>query len=130
MSLTAWTLLLPLDAPPLRDNDRMHWAKKARHTRELRRIGWALARQQRVPQLDRALIVLHWRPATVRSRDQLSIAPTLKPLVDGLIDALVLPDDDSDHAQLTCVIEPVAAPAALWLSITDLGRDEIKETLR
>lgn len=113
-----WTIPLPITTPLLRDNDRLHWADKARKTRQLRGYANMLARKHKVPQLDRARIVLHWQPATVRRRDQLSIAPTLKPLVDGLIDALVLPDDDSEHAELSCRIEPVAKTAALWLVIT------------
>jgi crossover junction endodeoxyribonuclease RusA len=118
MTARAWLIPLPIESPPLRDNQRLHWADKARKTRQLRSYASLLARRYKVPRLDRARIVLHWQPATVRRRDQLSIAPTLKPLVDGLIDAQVLPDDDSEHAELSCRIEPVAEKAALWLVIT------------
>jgi hypothetical protein len=126
-STREWLIPLPWNAPLLMDNQRLHWADKMRKTRQLRWGADTLARSHRIPQLDRARIVLHWQPATRRRRDQLSIAPTLKPLVDGLIDALVLPDDDSEHAELSCRIEPVAAPAAMWLVVTDLSeRNETK----
>lgn len=116
-----WRMRLSIDSPPLRDNDRKHWAIKARETAKLRTLSWALAIDYRIPPLERARIVLHWQPATKRRRDQLSIAPTLKPLVDGLVDAGVLPDDDSEHAELSCCIEPVGAHAAMWLVVTDLS---------
>lgn len=124
MMARQWIIPLPISTPLLRDNMRLHWADKARKTRQLRGYANILARHHKVPQLDRARIVLHWQPNTVRRRDQLSIAPTLKPLVDGLIDALVLPDDDSEHAELSCRIEPVAKTAALWLVITAIEGEQ------
>jgi len=30
------------------------------------------------------------------------------------------PEDDTEHCELSCRIEPVAKPARLWLEITDL----------
>lgn len=118
-----WELPLPFDAPPLKDNDRHHWAVKARHTRKLRDASHVIAAHNRLPKnLARVTITLHWRPSTNRRRDQLSIAPTLKPLVDGLVDYGLIADDDTTHAELSCRIEPVSKDArgsALWLSITD-----------
>ncbi len=120
--MSEWTLDLPAYvSPPLRDNDRAHWAVKASKTRQLRENVYWLAVAARLPKdLGRARIVLHWQPTTVRRRDQLSIAPTLKPLVDGLVDYGLIVDDDSDHAELSCRIEPVGKPSRVWLSITDL----------
>lgn len=119
-----WTLELPYASPPLRDNDRMHWAKKANITKMLRQAAFVLAVNALPPlpiRADRVSVTLHWQPATNRRRDQLSIAPTLKPLVDGLVDARLISDDDTEHCELSCRIEPVAKPARLWLTITDLS---------
>ena len=121
----SWTIDLPYTAPPLRDNDRRHWADKHKRTAILRRdaytIALAMNRAGELPHgLGRVRIVLVWRPAVNRRRDQLSIAPTLKPLVDGLVDYGLIPDDDTEHCELSCRIEPVAKPARLWLEITDL----------
>jgi crossover junction endodeoxyribonuclease RusA len=124
MTAREWLIPLPIEAPPLRDNQRLHWADKARKTRQLRSYARLLANSHKVPPLDRARIVLHWQPAVRRTRDQFSIAPTLKPLVDGLVDAGVLCDDDSEHADLSCRIEPVAKKAALWLVITEIEGEQ------
>jgi hypothetical protein len=124
MSPRTWTIELPYTSPPLRDNDRHHWARKAELVRGLRADAKLMARFVGVPTgLSLVGIVLHWQPATRRRRDQLSIAPTLKPLVDGLVDYGLIPDDDTTHCELSCRIEPVAKPARVWLEITDLTVD-------
>lgn len=123
--MSTWTVELPWSGPLLRDNDRPHWAQKARLTRTLRDAALLLARQAQLPiGLDRVRIELHWQPPMGRRRDQLSISPTLKPLVDGLVDYGLVADDDTEHVRLECVIEPVAKPARLWLEITDLTSAE------
>lgn len=120
----AWELKLPYSSPPLRDNARHHWAVKASWTRNLRQTATILAYDARLPRhLQQVRIVLHWQPATVRRRDQLGPAPTLKPLVDGLVDYGLIVDDDTTHCELSCRIEPVAKPARLWLSIEDLSEE-------
>lgn len=123
----AWLLTLPYPSPPLRDNDRPHWAAKARTVKELRRDAWVLARAEKLPKgLGRVRIVLHWRPAIVRRRDPLSAAPTLKPLVDGLVDYGLVVDDDIEHVELRCVVEPVGRPGRVWLTITDISDETLK----
>lgn len=118
---TTLRLGLPWSAPPLRDNDRMHWAKAARIKRQARADVQLLALFARLPRgLPFVRIVLHWQPATNRTRDQLSPAPTLKPLVDGLVDYGLIVDDDIAHAVLGCKVYPYrrGIPAACWLEIT------------
>lgn len=114
-------LELPFTAPPLRDNDRYpHWAVKARKIRELRGAALLLALAAKLPKgLDRVRITLHWQPATNRHRDELSIAPTLKPLVDGLTDYGLVADDDTKHVSLSCCVHDWqrGVPAACWLTI-------------
>jgi crossover junction endodeoxyribonuclease RusA len=115
-------IVLPMLAPPLRDNQRLHWAVKARITAQLRRDMPTLARAAGVPTgLGRVLIVLHWQPKLCRGRDQLSIAPTLKPLVDGLVDYGLVPDDTTAYVDLTCRIEPLGPKAAVWLTIEEIA---------
>jgi hypothetical protein len=123
MNRRTWTLTLPYRTPPLRDNSRDHWAVKAAATRQLRGDARVLAAHAKLPrQLHRVAIILHWQPAVRRRRDQLSIAPTLKPLVDGLVDYGLVPDDDVDHVTVTCRIHPPqpGACGALWLDIEEL----------
>lgn len=114
------TLMIPgYTSPPLSLNDRTHWAKKARISRELRNLAHALARSEKVPACDFATITLHYLPAQKRRRDDLNLMATLKPLVDGLVDAGCLPDDDTSHVATRVQIhEPDKhATVRLWLSI-------------
>ncbi|QHO91953.1 hypothetical protein CWT12_12405 [Actinomyces sp. 432] len=76
---------------------RLHWAEKARRTRRLReRAGWE-ARRARIPAMPRARIDAYIHGRFRRRVDPANTYPTVKALVDGLVDARVLPDDDSRH---------------------------------
>lgn len=103
--MRTWTIRLPYTNPPLSLNDRMHWATKARLTKEIR----AYVREAcwyKVPTLERAEVVLHWVPRDKRRRDSDNPFPTLKAAIDGIRDATVLPDDSSEYVTSRCVIEP------------------------
>lgn len=83
---------LGLKRPPLNANQRIHWAKRAQLTKQLRAVTAAKAR--RLQQVDgRVRITLVWQVVDNRRRDPDNIAPTLKPVIDGLRDAGVLPED-------------------------------------
>jgi hypothetical protein len=87
----------PLDVITL--NTRAHWTANHRATASLRmRGGWA-ARASRAPHLARAdLTVWVVYPVAVRRRRDVSnYLGTVKPLLDGMVDAGVLPDDDDRH---------------------------------
>lgn len=77
-------------------NDRMHWRPRAEITAEWRRLGWATAKQARIPQLRRAHVLIEWLPPDRRRRDPANASPMGKALVDGLVDAGVLPDDSAE----------------------------------
>ncbi|RCK68292.1 hypothetical protein DT076_16730 [Desertihabitans brevis] len=121
--MSTWTLPLPWTRPPLSMNDRLHWRKKRPIVAEIRRVGALLARQQKVPACARVEVQLHYRPKDNRRRDASNLCATSKPLIDGLVDAGVVPDDCEPY--LTEVMprlhpaEP-GQPGALWLTITDL----------
>ena len=76
-------------------NDRLGWREKAARTKQLRSAGFWTARAAKQPPMKRVdlLIIVHW-PELARRRDRLNLAPTLKALVDGYVDAGVLPDDN------------------------------------
>jgi crossover junction endodeoxyribonuclease RusA len=78
-------------------NQRLHWASRWRQTRLWREAGEIGARNAMVPHMERALIIceLHWFIS--RRRDPANWAPTAKAIVDGLVDARVLDDDDHKH---------------------------------
>ena len=81
----------------LTSNQRPHWSTRARITAEWRALAATQARSARIPPLDRALIVVHWIPATRHRHDPCNAYPMIKASVDGIVDAGVLPDDDAAH---------------------------------
>lgn len=77
-------------------NDKHHWARKAALTKQLRRWGYLLGREgQGVARLHltRARVECEFAYPDRRRRDRHNLAPTVKALMDGLIDAGLLPDD-------------------------------------
>lgn len=80
-------------------NDRhAHWAARAEATATLRDRGWFAARAAGFPHLEepQRLVVSVWYPDR-RHRDVANLYPTVKALLDGLVDAKVLTDDDDAH---------------------------------
>jgi len=92
----SWTLTFPT-MELLTANQRKHHMERARITRDLRETAGWLARYQRVPQLDRAHVLAVYCPPDARRRDPANWHPSVKALVDGLVDVGVLPDDDAKH---------------------------------
>lgn len=76
-----------------RSRDRWRW----RRIRELREQACEVATLQRAPKLERARLVVTVSLPDRRRRDLHNFTPTIKALVDGLVDAGVLPDDDALH---------------------------------
>lgn len=82
----------------LTSNQRPHWAVKWRKTQALRQHAALIARAQRVPRFERALVTFHiGYPPRAHRADPGNTHPTTKAILDGLVDAGVFPDDDSAH---------------------------------
>lgn len=87
-------------------NQRLHWAVKARKTRELRQLGamWKRSHLADVT-MDRAVCWLEIGFPTRARRDPHNWHPTAKALIDGIATGPtpagweygLLPDDDSRH---------------------------------
>lgn len=93
-----FTIRLDYARPPLTANDRTHWRRKATITRSLRQLAGWQAKQHRIPEYPKIRVSLVWVVRDRRRRDGgENIAPTLKPLIDGLVDAGVVVDDDQHH---------------------------------
>ena len=88
-----WTLQFPYERPPLNANQRLHWANKARMTRKVRETTALLARAEKIPPCSRIKVRLLWCVTDKRRRDPSNVVPTQKPMVDGLVDAGIVPDD-------------------------------------
>lgn len=119
-----WTLELPF-TKPMSLNDRAHWRVKARITKEWREAAHVLARAQRIPACERVHIQLFYVPADRRPRDPLNLVQSLKAVEDGIVDAGVIPNDDSRHHESVMPIITPAGPARaagnrLWAVITAL----------
>lgn len=87
-----WRLDLPLTRP-LSLNARQHWRVKAAGVAQLREGASWLAREARIPACGRIHVQLHYVPPDARRRDRDNLVATLKPVLDGLVDAGVVPDD-------------------------------------
>lgn len=81
----------------LTSNQRLHWSPRARRTKYLRGLAEETARLRRVPALRRARIDAWITWPDGRRRDRHNLAPTIKALVDGVVDAGVLPDDSDRY---------------------------------
>ncbi len=92
----SWRLELPL-AKPLSLNARQHWRVKAKAVAQLRRDAHLLAEAARVPACSRIHVQLHYVPRDARRRDRDNLVATLKPVLDGLVDAGVVPDDTDEY---------------------------------
>lgn len=78
-------------------NQRQHWSAKARKTRALRlQAGWAW-RASELPPYERVAVRIDISYPDGRKRDVHNLMPTAKALIDGLVEAGFLPDDDDAH---------------------------------
>jgi hypothetical protein len=96
--LRSWTLP-PMTGTRMTSNDRFHWAKRAKVTKEWRRMAHQHALSARIPRLGKARVVVYWLPQNAHGRDAGNLYPLAKASVDGLVDAGVLADDDCSHLE-------------------------------
>lgn len=94
------TFTIPADLW-LSANQRMHWAPKAKATRALRELGRAQGFRVRTTDQPTHVAAFIGYPSNGKA-DPANSAPTVKALIDGMVDAGVWPDDDS-----TYVIGPI-----------------------
>lgn len=114
-----WTLvwesrILPLSRSKLLTaNDRLHWATRARLTKQLRQWGYLLGREGEGVAclgLQHAHVEIEFAYPDRRRRDRSNLAPTVKALMDGMIDAGLLPDDSDRYLDgpYTVIVEDLA----------------------
>lgn len=87
-------------------NDRTHWRARARQTKQWRSAAWAAALASRPlgSALPPAIITVRLPVPDRAHRDPHNYAPTMKAIIDGLVDAGWWPDDTPEHITTT---EPV-----------------------
>lgn len=128
--MTAWTIRLDFTKPPagLSMNDRVHWSRKAKATRAVRRIVAGEVRDLELPQLARIRVDVVWVVATGHRRDTDNLAPLLKAIYDGIgsdtgISAHLVPDDTPEYMDkpgATIRLERSTRPH-FEITITDLS---------
>ena len=89
----------------LSSNQRLHWAQKARRTRSIRTrafmLGLAALRAGDVTaRTGKTHVHVLVAYPTARKADPPNAYPTVKAIIDGLVDARIFPDDNSDHVSL------------------------------
>lgn len=100
--MTSTPIPLLMLIPPgewLTANGRYHWAERKTRTRLLRQRAHLAARQAHLPHLEHARLTVYVHTRTRTRMDPLNAAPTVKAVVDGLIDWGLLPDDDHEHLE-------------------------------
>ncbi len=109
--MDTYTIDFPTGMPLLNQNDRHHWAKKNALVQEIKTISTVLARTQGIPPMDRVEITSTYHPRDRRRRDCDNLSPTVKAIIDGLVAAGILPDDDHHHVTaITYRIHPIPTP--------------------
>lgn len=94
----SWRVELPIGLFLLNDNQRLHHRRKAEYIDLTRRASGFAARAAKLPTFQRIHVfyVIHPKPG-IRRRDPGNWSPTAKAAIDGLVDAGVVPDDNSDR---------------------------------
>lgn len=81
-------IALPWPDKALRSNARVHWAAKARATKDARNLAWAVAMERPAIQtMPDAHIFIEYYPETYRG-DIHNVPSSLKAYIDGIADAM------------------------------------------
>ena len=129
----SWTIELPAGTPILTANHRMHRMAAGARTKALRGVAFQLARAARLPELERAEILVRYLPpprlkrdrhplASERIEDSENLQPTAKALVDGIVQAGVLPSDSRKYVRhVICEVLPGTHPRGqVTVTITEV----------
>ena len=104
-------------------NGRIHYRERNRRTGALKDAACVLARQQRIPALERISVLVEYQPPDRRHRDADNAATASgKPCIDGLVMAGVIADDESPRyvTEVTHRIGPLCPGGRLVLTITEV----------
>ncbi|NDK91748.1 hypothetical protein GYA93_19535 [Gordonia desulfuricans] len=100
-------ITLPFSRPPLRPNERPHWARKARIIKQMREMAAIQARLAKVGPQEPSVVTAIWHAPDRRRRDTSSLDLLIKASIDGLVDAGLWPDDNPAHVVETrCRVIP------------------------
>ena len=125
MSARTWTLVFDKFGRPLTENEahRLHFRQVAAVRKGYRHTATLMARQARIPKLARVTIEVTGRYPNRRNLpDPGALAPAAKPIIDGIVDAGVIPDDSGTYVDAITYYAPVVGVGepALILTITEV----------
>jgi hypothetical protein len=83
---------------PLSLNARVHWGERAGVNHAWSEQMFFRCKAHKVPKLGRIIVEVEHH--AIRSRDQDNLAASLKPILDAIVLAGVIEDDDEDHLQI------------------------------
>lgn len=92
-----WTVTIPAPAPWLSANHRTDLRRQTPDRRAWRDAGAIHAKRVQLPKLQHVHVLAVLRFTDKRRRDPHNYYPTLKALVDGLVDYGLVPDDSHQY---------------------------------
>lgn len=127
--ITPVVIEFPAPAPLLNMNQRSHWRTQRANARAWRSATTIYAREQlpRGVQLSPSIVSIELPVLGARRRDPHNYFPTVKPIVDGLVDAGLWPDDTPEWVT---TVEPTLQPYTSRAVIVVNGRVRITLTPR
>jgi len=133
--VTIWEVPVPLVVRkktgmfPLTMNARLHYHPKAKLVAQIREdVGWH-AKGMRIPPQEHVTVRLCYAPGSERTIDTGNLAATLKPAVDALQDAGIVPGDDARYVtELPTELIYDGGPRRAWLVVEVTPRPETEET--
>lgn len=114
MSGRSWTLKIPAPGPLLNANKRMHGRAAAATVKSWRDASYTYAQAAKLPALGRARITATLHFQDKRRRDDHNYFPTVKAIIDGLVDYGLLPDDSREYLLGTTICGGDPLPMKLY----------------
>jgi hypothetical protein len=117
---------LPWPRPLLNHNHRINRWARATITATIREDVWKLAKAAKIPPCDRITVQLHYAPGRRGKQDPMNWTATSKPAIDGLVDAGIVVDDDTEHVHEDTpkIHFPPEPGPRCWLVITPGKADQ------
>lgn len=121
--MRTFRLDLPIENP-MNLNHRQHYMVAAKQRAEIVNITIWMCRAYKIPPMRKIKVTMHYIPKVNRRRDDDNLVATMKPLVDGLVKAGVIPDDTREYVERSMpVIDPKdrAATRRIYVIIEELA---------
>jgi hypothetical protein len=104
----------PAPAERLSLNKKLHWAKRSELVAHWRQAAFVAGRNSGFRDIGPSVVTVRFTVAQHRRRDPHNFVATVKPIVDGLVDAKFWPDDTPDWVAVTDPIFDVVVGGAWY----------------